>query len=90
MRVQLPEPREVAGRYIPIFSDSEAQTATADLENIVLGTALTQLKAIFGAAPTEGERKILIDVQGSINKPANTRKAIWQRAQQAAAQAHCC
>lgn len=77
--------REVAGRYIPIVSDSDAQTATADLENIVLGTALTQLKAIFGAAPTEGERKILIDVQGSINKPANTRKAIWQRAQQAAA-----
>jgi hypothetical protein len=77
--------REVAGRYIPIFSDSEAQTATADLENIVLGTALTQLKAIFGAAPTEGERKILIDVQGSINKPANTRKAIWERAQKASA-----
>lgn len=77
--------REVAGRYIPIVSDSEAQTATADLENIVLGTALTQLKAIFGAAPTEGERKILIDVQGSINKPVRTRKAIWQRAQQAAA-----
>ena len=77
--------REAAGRFIPIISSSEGQTATADLENIVLGTALTQLKAIFGAAPTEGERKILIDVQGSINKPAATRKAIWERAQKAAA-----
>ena len=77
--------REVAGRWIPIVSESQGQTATADLENIVLGTALTQLKAIFGAAPTEGERKILIDVQGSINKPAATRKAIWERAQKAAA-----
>jgi hypothetical protein len=77
--------KEVAGRFVPIVSGSEAQTATADLENIVLGTALTQLKAIFGAAPTEGERKILIDVQGSINKPVKTREAIWKRAQQAAA-----
>ena len=77
--------RESVGSIIPGVRQSEAQTATADLENIVLGTALTQLKAIFGAAPTEGERKILIDVQGSINKPAATRKAIWERAQKAAA-----
>lgn len=77
--------REVVGSVIPGVRSSEAQTATADLENIVLGTALTQLKAIFGAAPTEGERKILIDVQGSINKPAPTRAAIWKRAQAAAA-----
>lgn len=77
--------REAVGSVIPGVRQSEGQTATADLENIVLGTALTQLKAIFGAAPTEGERKILIDVQGSINKPAATRKAIWERAQKAAA-----
>jgi len=77
--------RESIGSVIPGVRQSEGQTATADLENIVLGTALTQLKAIFGAAPTEGERKILIDVQGSINKPAATRKAIWERAQKAAA-----
>jgi hypothetical protein len=77
--------RESVGSIIPGVRQSEGQTATADLENIVLGTALTQLKAIFGAAPTEGERKILIDVQGSINKPAATRKAIWERAQKAAA-----
>jgi hypothetical protein len=77
--------RESIGSIVPGVRQSEAQTATADLENIVLGTALTQLKAIFGAAPTEGERKILIDVQGSINKPAATRKAIWERAQKAAA-----
>lgn len=77
--------RESVGSIVPGVRSSEAQTATADLENIVLGTALTQLKAIFGAAPTEGERKILIDVQGSINKPVKTREAIWKRAQAAAA-----
>jgi hypothetical protein len=77
--------REAIGSVIPGVRQSEAQTATASLENVVLGTALTQLKAIFGAAPTEGERKILIDVQGSINKPAKAREAIWKRARDAAA-----
>jgi len=77
--------RESVGAFIPLVRSSESQTATADLENIVLGTALTSLKAIFGAAPTEGERKILIDVQGSINKPVKTREAIWSRAREAAA-----
>jgi hypothetical protein len=77
--------REALGAFVPGVRSSEAQTATADLENVVLGTALTQLKAVFGAAPTEGERKILIDVQGSINKPVRTREAIWKRAQAAAA-----
>lgn len=77
--------REVVGSIIPGVRSSESQTATATLENLVLGNALSQLKVIFGAAPTEGERKILVDLQGSINKPAATRKAIWERAQAAAA-----
>lgn len=77
--------REVVGSIIPGVRSSESQTATASLENLVLGNALSQLKVIFGAAPTEGERKILMDLQGSINKPAATRKAIWERAQTLAA-----
>lgn len=77
--------REVAGRLVPLVRSSESQTATAELENLILGNALSQLKVIFGAAPTEGERKILVDLQGSINKPAATRKVIWENAQKAAA-----
>jgi hypothetical protein len=46
----------------------------------VLGQALTQLKSIFGAAPTEGERKILIDLQASVNKPPAVRAEILARA----------
>lgn len=63
---------------------SEAGQATMELENNVLAGALGQLKAIFGAAPTEGERKILIDVEGAINRPANVRKQIFARAKTAA------
>ena len=77
--------REVAGRLVPLVRSSEAQTATAELENLILSNALSQLKVIFGAAPTEGERKILVDLQGSINKPAKTRETIWKNAQAAAA-----
>lgn len=58
--------------------------ATASLDNAVVGNALSQLKAIFGAAPTEGERKILLDLQGSANQPHNVRMEIYRRANAAA------
>ena len=38
---------------------------TVELHNIVATNAVEQLKAVFGGNPTEGERKILIDLQGS-------------------------
>lgn len=63
---------------------SEAGLATQELNNVVLSQALGQLKAIFGAAPTEGERKILLDVEGSVDQPAPVRKAIFERAKAAA------
>ncbi|MDX1240361.1 hypothetical protein GOL95_09900 [Sinorhizobium medicae] len=63
---------------------SQAGQATMELENNVLAGALGQLKAIFGAAPTEGERKILVDVEGAINRPANVRRQIFDRAKAAA------
>lgn len=59
-------------------------TATTELENIIGTQALGQLKAIFGAAPTEGERKILMDLQGSITKSADEREVIFKRAIEAA------
>lgn len=53
--------------------------ATAELENVVTSQALAQLKSIFGAAPTEGERKILMEIQGSIGQPDNVRQKIYDR-----------
>lgn len=57
--------------------------ATMELNNVVTAQALGQLKAIFGGAPTEGERKILLDVEGSVNLPANVREGIYKRAEAA-------
>ena len=54
---------------------------TLYMNNLLMGQALDQLKATFGAAPTEGERKILLELQGSVNLPANVRKQIFERAQ---------
>lgn len=61
------------------FNDDKGQ-ATTELENVVLGQALANLKATFGAAPTEGERKILVDLQASTDKSPKERKAILDRA----------
>lgn len=66
---------------VPDFvSSPESSRATANYENIVLGQALQQLKSTFGAAPTEGERKILIDLQGSVSQPPEVRADILRRA----------
>ncbi len=53
---------------------------SANYENIVLGQALQQLKGIFGSAPTEGERKILLDLQASVSQPDVVRQEILGRA----------
>lgn len=63
---------------------NDASSATVELNNLVTEQALTQLKAIFGAAPTEGERKILLDIQGSVGLPDAVRQKIFDRAIQAA------
>ena len=64
--------------------DKERSKNTAMLNNIMTSNALDALKSTFGAAPTEGERKILLDIQGSVNLPAKQREAIYTRALQAA------
>lgn len=61
-------------------SSPESSAATQDFDNAVVGQALTQLKAIFGGAPTEGERKILLDLQGSSNLQPEVREKILDRA----------
>lgn len=72
-----------AGSMIPEALRPATVEATQNLDNILQTAALPQLKAIFGGMPTEGERKILLDVQGSSSKPANVRKDIFDRAERA-------
>lgn len=66
------------------FGEDERATATTMLDNIVTGNALEMLKATFGGAPTEGERAILLQLQGSANLPRAQREAIYNRAIQLA------
>jgi len=61
-------------------SSKDSASATQNYENLVIGQALAQLKSIFGAAPTEGERKILLELQASVDKPDNVRQEILSRA----------
>lgn len=63
---------------------AEGALATQELNNVITGQALENLKAIFGGMPTEGERQILMQIQGSAEQPADVRKAILQRARAAA------
>ena len=66
------------GGYGPIDAN------TLELKNLVTAQALDQLKATFGAMPTEGERKILLEIQGSVDQPREVREAIFKRARAAA------
>lgn len=59
---------------------SEGGEVTEELANLVTTQALDQLKAVFGAMPTEGERKILLEIQGSVDKAPEVRKVIYERA----------
>jgi hypothetical protein len=76
-----------AANRVPLigsFINDEAATATTELNNIILSQALESLKVTFGAAPTEGERKILIDLQASVDKTPKEREVILKRAKEAA------
>lgn len=72
--------RRTIGRQIPGVKDSEGVQATTQLENLAGQNALSQLKAVFGGNPTEGERKILLDLEGSISMSAPERKTIYENA----------
>ena len=54
--------------------------ATIALNNIITTQALDSLKLTFGGMPTEGERKILLEIQGSVDKTPAQRKDIFDRA----------
>lgn len=59
---------------------TEAADATVDLDNMMTGQALESLKTIFGGMPTEGERKVLLDMQATSDKTPEQRGAIIDRA----------
>jgi hypothetical protein len=59
---------------------SQAGEDTRELRQTVTEGALQQLKAIFGGMPTEGERKVLLEVQGSAELPQAVREKIYDRA----------
>lgn len=65
---------------IPFVNGTEESKRTQEYTNIVQGSALQQLKAIFGGMPTEGERAVLMKLQASATYPADVRAAILQEA----------
>lgn len=67
-------------KIVSNVGSSDGADATVELDNILTGQGLEQMKAIFGAAPTEGERKILMDMQASSDKTPKQREAILDRA----------
>lgn len=66
------------GRRIGI--DPERAGNTIALDNKVTQNALQQLRAVFGGNPTEGERAILLKIQGSANMTQREREAIYDEA----------
>lgn len=66
------------------FVDKTRANATVVSENIAIELALKQLKSTFGAAPTEGERKILLDLQASVDKTPEQKQRIIAAAMRAA------
>lgn len=72
------------GTLLPESIRPAAVDATENLDNILTSGALPQLKSIFGGMPTEGERKVLLEIQGSSSKSPAVRKQIFERAMEAA------
>jgi hypothetical protein len=60
--------------------DQSSAVATRSLTSIMTEQALSQLRSIFGGNPTEGERKILLDMGASANMSRAEREALLNRA----------
>ena len=59
---------------------SEESNALINYDNLVKEQALSQLKTTFGGNPTEGERKVLLELQASSGKTPEQRNDILDRA----------
>lgn len=71
------------GQLMSTFGN-EGGNATVQLDNLITTNTLGQLKSIFGGNPTEGERKILLDIQGSSSMTQANRDEVYRRALAAA------
>lgn len=60
--------------------DRAGAEATTLFNSIMTEQALGQLRAIFGGNPTEGERKILMDMGASVGMSRTQREALVRRA----------
>lgn len=73
-----------AAGYLASQVGMESGDKTIELQNLITNQALESLRAVFGGNPTEGERKILLDVAGSVGQTDAVRQAIYDRAISAA------
>jgi hypothetical protein len=71
---------ESQARSLVGMAPSEESNALINYDNLVKEQALGQLKSTFGGNPTEGERKVLLDLQASSGKTPEQRAAILDRA----------
>lgn len=69
-----------AGAKAVAWTGNQTAQATINLDNVVMSQAVESLRAIFGGMPTEGERKVLIELQGSSGLPDAVRQKIYDRA----------
>lgn len=60
--------------------ESKGANASINLDNLMTGQALETLRATFGGMPTEGERKVLLEMQASLDKTPSQREEILKRA----------
>lgn len=61
-------------------SDDPTYVATEELDNTLQSMALSMLKSTFPGSVTEGERKALMDLQGSSSLPRAARERIYRNA----------
>jgi hypothetical protein len=73
-----PKLRMAMGRLIS--SEDPSYLASEDLENLMGRLALSQLKTTFPGAISDAERKVLTELQGSINLPRAARARIYANA----------
>lgn len=73
-----------AASYMPETIRPKIVDATEQLHNLIIATALPQLKAIFGSQPSNKENQLLLDLAGSIDKNPAVREGIFKRAKEAA------
>lgn len=78
--------RATAATMLPDSLEPKGTKETLEFDLLVKQQVLPQLKSIFGSAPTEGERAILLELQGSSSLPRATREAVLKRARQMANQ----